>query len=152
MDMRWFSDNIVIDLIEVPAANPSDGTVPATYKDVSEFERFAFLRGVGSSDDTSCLMQVKQATSAAGAGSKDVTGAVSTSATAIGSGANNKWAIIEVETAKLDSNNGFRYVAVAKTATGGAATASTIWFFGWRATTMPVTQPASKGEIVTLGG
>ena len=152
MNTRWLSDDVVIDLIEVPAASSSDATVPASYKDVSEFERFAFLRGIGVSDDTSVTMQVKQATSAGGAGSKDVTGAVSTSATAVGSGANSKWAIIEVETVKLDSANGFRYVAVNKLSSGGAATASTIWFFGWRANTMPVTQPASKGEIVTLGG
>ena len=152
MDMRNFSDDVYIDLIQVPAANPSDTTLPASYKDVSGFERFAFLRGVGASDDTTVTMQVVQATAAAGTGKKNVTGAVSTSASSIGSGANNKWAIIEVEVAKLDSANGFRYVAVDGVASGGSATASTMWFFAWRAREFPVTQPASKGEIVTLNG
>lgn len=152
MNTRWFSDDILIDLVQSPAANPTDGTSPATYKDVSQYERFAFLRGVGVSDDTSVAMQVVQATSAAGAGKKNITGAVSTSVTAVGSGANNKYAIIEVEQNLLDSANGFRYVSVDHTATGGSTTASTIWFFAWRAKEMPVTQPTAKGEIVKLGG
>ena len=151
MDMRRLNDDVYIQPIEWPAANPADGTIPASYIDVSEFERWAFVQLVGVSDDTTVTMQMKQATAAAGTGSKDVTGAL-TSATGAGSGANNKWKILGCEQSHLDTNNGFRYVAVARVATGGAATASTIIFLGWRARTMPVTQPASFAEAVWIDG
>lgn len=151
MDMRLFTDDVVLDVVEFPAANPSDGTVPASYKDVSEFGYFGFLQIVGVSNDTTVTMQVVQATSAGGAGKKNVTGAITT-ATSLGSASNNKWAMVIVQQDKLDSANGFRYVAVDRVASGGSATASTIIFLGWRPMTMPVTQPASFAEVIALVG
>lgn len=149
--MRRFGENVYIDMVVVPTANPTDGTHPATYIDVSDCERFAFYRFCGSSDDTSVTMKVVQATSSAGAGSKDVSGAAIT-ATSLGSGETNQLAGVEVQTSMLDINNGFRYVAVAHTATGGSATATAILFFKWRTASTPVTQPASVAEIVYLDG
>ena len=55
-----------------------------------------------------------QATDSGGTGSKDITGAAITQLTALGI------AIVEVDTAKLDLTNGFRYVA----ATGTTAVAT----------------------------
>lgn len=148
MNFRRIFENIVFRLIEPPGA-VSDGVVPSTYIDVSEFERFGFMRIVGTSNDTSVSMQVVQATSAAGAGSKPVTGAA-LSTDAVGSESPNEWAGVEVEQRKLDLNNGYRYVAVDKAATGGSATNGAILFIGHRGKYYPVVQEAA--ELIYVDG
>jgi len=149
--MRRFSQDIYVDVVELPVANAADATVPASYIDVSPYERFAFLRLVGATDDTAVTMQVVQATAAAGTGSKNITGAAITGTVLAGAN-DNKFAIVEVENTMLDTANGFRYVAVALTSTGGTATIATTFFFAWRAREMPVTQPAKFTEKVYLDG
>lgn len=141
--MRRLTPDMYIQVIEFPVANSTDGTVPASYIDVSNFQRFAFMRIVGVSNDTTVSMQVVQATAAAGTGSKNVTGALMTT-TALGSGVNNKYALVECTHDQLDINNSFRYVAVTHTATGGNATGSAILFFGWNTRELPVTQPSTQ--------
>lgn len=143
MDMRRMTPDLYIQIVEFPVANSTDGTVPGTYIDVAPFERFAFQRIVGVSNDTTVSMQVVQATTAAGAGSKNVSGAAITT-TSLGSGVNNKYALVELNQSALDINNGFRFVAVSHTATGGSATGSCIIFYGWRAREFPVTQPSTQ--------
>lgn len=130
-------------------ANPATittGTIPATYIDASPYEAFAFVLELGATDNT-VDMKVVQATAGAGTGSKDVSGAVITQLSGTD---DNKQASIEVDTANLDLANGFRYVAV--TATIAGTTTASIYFVGYNAKSVPVTQPAAYVEQVTVGG
>jgi len=146
--MRRIFENVVFVLVEPPGA-VVDRIVPTTYIDVSQYERFAFLRMVGTTDDTAVSMQVVQATTAAGANSKNVPGAALTPTVLAGTN-DNKWAGVEVETRRLDINNNFRFVAVNVAATGGENTNGAILFIGWRTTIYPVTQNAA--ELVYVDG
>ena len=150
-NFRRLGENVLIQLVQVPATNPADATVPSTYIDVSGYERFAFLVLVGGTDDTAVTMQVVQATAAAGTGKKNVTGAAITGTVLAGTN-DNKWALVEVQQNQLDINNSFRYVAVDYAATGGSATASAIVFLAWRGQATPVTQGADKAEIAYVDG
>lgn len=132
-----------------PVDNTSAGaaTIPASYIDVSEFERFAFLISVGNMTGT-LDAQVVQATAAAGTGSKNITGAVITQ---LGASDDNKQVLIEVETRKLDINNDFRYVSLTLTEAGSTAQLADVWFIGL-AESAPVTQHADVDETVFVGG
>lgn len=148
--MRRFTENVYLQMVKQPVAL-SDETIPATYIDVSAYERFAFLIAVGATDDTAVSMQVVQATSSAGAGSKSITGAAITTTVLAGTN-DNKWAIVEVESRKLDIANDFRYVAVTVAATGGTSTLGTVLFIAWRGPTLPPTFGSDKAEIVYVDG
>lgn len=144
-------ENVVFQLVYPPIANIVDGTYPATYIDVTNFERFGFILQVGATDDTAVTMQLVQATSAAAAGSKNITGAAITGTLLAGTN-DNKWAEVEVEQRKLDLPNDFRYVAATIGATGGSATLASLLFFGFRARTYPVTQGSDNAELVYVDG
>jgi hypothetical protein len=135
-------------IVQPPIADVPDGsTLPATYIDVSEYDYFAFDLILGATDRTNTKIQVVQATDSAGTGSKNVSGAVNT---AFGATSDNKMARVECRASALDTANGFRYVAVTITNTGGAAALGAIMFKGWRARNLPVTQPAAFAEIVRV--
>lgn len=121
-------------------------TLPATYIDASPYEAFAFVLEVGSTNNN-VDMQLVQATSAAAAGSKNISGAAITQLT---SGDSNKQASVEVDTANLDLANGFRYVSATITIAG--TTTASCYFVGYNAKSVPVTQPAAFVEQVTVGG
>lgn len=124
------------------------GTLPASYINVGDYERFAFLLELGATDQTTDF-KVVQATAAAGTGSKDVSGAVITQFSATD---DNKQAIIEVETKKLDINNGFYFVAVTSTVATGTATTASIVFYGINPHVVPVAQPAAFAQKVLVAG
>jgi hypothetical protein len=151
--MRRITENVFVKLAMPPTANPTDGIFPSssTYIPVAEYERFAFLIEVGATDDTSITAQVVQATAAAGTGSKNITGAAIT-ATLLAGTNDNKFAIIEIERAKLDIANDFTHVAITIAATGGSASAMAITFLGWRLRTYPPTFGSDKAEIVIVDG
>jgi len=138
-------EQIYEQLVAGPAV-VSTSTVPASYIDVSGFERFQFKINMGATDGT-LDAQVKQATAAAGTGSKNITGAAITQLSATD---DNKQAIIEVQTSKLDINNDFRYVAITLTASG--TTTLSCEFRGLNPDKAPVTQPAAFVEQVFVGG
>ncbi len=132
-------------------ANPgtiSAGTLPASYINVSDFERFAFVFELGATDQAADF-KVVQATAAAGTGSKDVSGAVITQ---LATTDDNKQVIIEVEVRKLDINNGFYFVAATTALTGGAATTGSIVFYGINPGVVPVTQPAALAQKILVAG
>lgn len=151
--MRRLSENLFMQLVMSPRANPTDGVFPSssTYIDVSEYSRFAFVVMVGGTDDTSITGQVVQATAAAGTGSKSITGAALTSTVLAGSN-DNKWSIIEVERNHMDIANSFQYVGIDVAATGGSASAMSIMFYGWRARKLPPTFGTDLGEQVFVDG
>lgn len=94
----------------------SDGTT--AYIDMADKHTAEFFLSLGATDQTTD-MKLVQATSAAGAGVKDITGAVITQLSATN---DNKQASIEIDPYQLDFNNGFRYVAAVIDVTGGSAT------------------------------
>jgi hypothetical protein len=148
--MRRFTENVFLQQVKVIAALV-DGTFPASYIPVAEYERFAFLISVGATDDTAVTAQVVQATAAAGTGSKVITGAAITGTLLAGTN-DNKWAMIEVESRRLDIANNFSHVAITLGGTGGTDTTMACFFIGWRARTLPPTFGADKAEIVYVDG
>ena len=128
----------------------ADGNFPASvsYIDVSSYETFSFVLFVGTLD-SALTCQVRQDTSATETASiKDVTGAVQV----VGAGDDNEWMVIEVETAKLDIANGFRYVTLAVSGAAGGNDYLCIVLRGGRARRLPVTQPAGFSAHVLVAG
>ena len=121
-------------------------TLPASYIDISNFERFQFKLAMGATDGV-LDVQVKQATAAAGTGTKVITGAAITQLSATD---DNKQVLIEVQSNQLDINNGFRYVAITITAAG--TTTLYAEFRGLNPKSAPVTQPAAFTQQVFVGG
>ena len=137
--MATFHDldkNLFFQLVQAPKSAVGSVTVPATYIDVSGYDSFAFVLAVGAGfDRTTYTMQVVQGTSSGGAGSKNVTSALSVTPTAA-----NKMEMVIVRSSALDTANSFRYVAVTTASSGGTTDVGSIWFLGWRARTLPPTQ------------
>lgn len=131
------TENLYIQRVHGPVSGLGSTIVPATYIDAQPFEEFAFILVVGATDRTTTTIQVLQATSAAGAGSKNVAGAVNTTFAATD---DNKWAAVQVQNEQLDKANGFRYVAVQPATAGGAADLACVLFVGIGAKNKPVTQ------------
>ncbi len=127
-----------------------DGNFPASaaYIDVSNFTHFAFLIDAGTLD-SALTCQVRQDTSATETASiKDVTGAVAV----VGTTDDNDSFVIEVEAAKLDIANGFRYVTLAVSGAAGGNDYLCINFLGWNARHMVVTQPAEFATHALVAG
>lgn len=127
-----------------------DGNFPASasYIDVSGFYTFCFLVRAGALD-SALTLQVKQDTSATETASiKNITDATVT----VGTGDDNGWASIEVEVAKLDIANGFRYVTLAVSGAAGSNDYLDIIFLGRLPRTAPVTQSASYFDYAIVAG
>lgn len=128
-----------------PATDLGAAIVPATYIDVTQFERFGFVVLMGTSNRTTATIQIVQATAAAGTGSKNVTGAVNTTTPTTG-----QWAVVDCSADQLDINNGFRYVAVQCAVAGGTAGAAAVLFYGVRPRNESVTPDANLAQVVIL--
>jgi hypothetical protein len=144
-----WDDAVFTQMLEGGLTALADANYPASgsYIDVSEFEHFVFLIGL----DTVATpdFQVYQDTSATQtSGIKVITGAAKTD---VVTGDDGKWFSIEVESARLDIANGFRYVTLTVSGTGGSDNAN-VWFFGYRARRMPVTQPDDYLAAVVVAG
>ena len=135
--------------------NAEDGLVAQYYPlsgsfiDVTEYTHFAFLIGLGALD-SALTPQVFQDTSATETASiKVITGAAET----ILDNDDDDTFLIEVETARLDIENSFRYVTLSMVGAAGGNDYAAVWFFGWNAR-RTVTQPAtfSSGNATALVG
>jgi hypothetical protein len=127
-----------------------DGVFPAStlFIDVSNFTHFAFLVKVGTLN-SALTLQVHQDTSATQTASvKDITGAT----LVVGAGDGDELKSIEVEAARLDIANNFRYVTLDITGAAGGDDYLSILFLGWNARRTPVTQPAAYSEAVVIAG
>jgi hypothetical protein len=128
-----------------------DGNFPAStaYIDVSEFERFVFLVHAGTLN-SALTLQVEQDTSATETASiKVVTGATDI----VGTSDDDDVFMIEVETARLDIANGFRYVTLDVAGAGGGDDYLDIIFIGVNPRREPVTQPATTtGNTIQVAG
>ena len=148
--LNTFQEEVYIQKVLDPVDNTGAGaaTVPATYIDVSDFERFVFLLSIGNMTGT-LDMQVVQAQDGAGTGSKNIANAVITQ---LGASDDNKQVLVEVEVRKLDINNGFHFVAITLTEAGSSAQLADAFFFGINPGNAPVTQHADVAETVFVGG
>lgn len=125
-----------------------DGGFPASgsYIEVGQYERFGFLVRAGALD-SALTCQVQQA-AAIDDTPVDVAGAVVT----VGTGDDNELFLIEVETRKLDLNNGYNYVTLDVAGATGGNDYLDIVFVGINPLTMPVTQPAGTNTPVIVAG
>lgn len=144
-----FSKSFYLQMLEGGKDVLTDANYPVSgsYIDVSEYESFVFLIGL----DTIATpdFAVYQDTSATQTASiKAVTSAAKTD---VVTGDDGKWFTIEVETARLDVANGFRYVTLTVSGTGGADNAN-VWFLGNLPRRRPVTQHANFLEEVLVAG
>jgi hypothetical protein len=101
------------------AVDPIDGATTArssSWVDISKFPKFAGIALAGAITGT-IDAKLEQATSNAGAGAKDVSGKAITQLTASD---DNKQAVINCSQEDLDFNNGFKYVRLTITPTGGS--------------------------------
>lgn len=127
-----------------------DGRFPASgsFEEVGNYTHFAFLIFLGTLD-SELTAQVYQDTSATETGSiKVITGAVATLAATD----DNKWASIEVETAKLDIQNSFHFVTLNIAGAAGANDYAAIVFMAWNARHAPVTQVANYDQAIEIMG
>jgi hypothetical protein len=145
-----FDKDVEIHLLNTEDALSDGQRLPASgsFIDVSKFERFAFLVGAGALANALTL-KVEQDTSATvTANVKDVANAtVSVLATG-----DDKWYLIEVQTAHLDTNNDFHYVTLNVAGAGAGTDFASVFFLGVNPKTRPVTQPATKGSAVAVVG
>jgi len=150
--MRNFYQEARVDMIHNPGAITT-GVIPSTYLDTSEYDRVVFLIALGATDNNFDAV-ARQATSAAGAGAKNVSyvnnagTTVTAQITQLAGTDDNKYASIEIPVSKLDIANGFRYVALSCTVAG--TTTAAIWAISYPARNLPVTQPAAWDEAVEL--
>jgi hypothetical protein len=130
--------------VETVLAEATMYPASGAFIDVAKYHRFAlvFLPGALANQQ---VFQVQQATANNGT-PKDVTGAALT----IAANGDNKPCILEVDVAKLDVNNGYRYITLDNTG-GATGDYCAILFLGFGAK-VPVTQDANFGQFVKLVG
>ena len=126
-----------------PSADLGSTITPAIYIEAGQFDRMAFVLVFGVTDRTTLTIQVLQATSSAGAGSKALTTDLKN--TTPSATDDNKWCVLEFGADQLDIANGFHFVAVQPAVAGGAAALSTVLFFGWRARNLSVVPLTTAG-------
>jgi hypothetical protein len=116
-----------------------------SFIDVSRFERFAFLIAAGALN-SALTLQVQQATAVDGT-PKDVTDAV----VVVAATDDDQWFVIEVQTAKMDINNDYRYVTLKATGAADSDDFAAITFFGY-GDYQPIAQGDTLEEAVFIGG
>lgn len=124
-------------------------TVTTGWVDVSGWQQLMAIVAVGDMVATSTVdAKIEQATSAAGAGAKDVSGLAITQLTQAGSD-DNKQAIINVKQTDLDFNNDFQFVRLSVTiGTAGSDLAGLLLGFDPRYNTAADNDASTVDEIV----
>jgi hypothetical protein len=139
MRMNLYENCYVLQLNAEDALVAQNYPLSGSYIDTREFTHFAFLMLMGALD-SALTPQVIQDTSATETASvKNVTGAVES----IAADADDQTFSIEVETAKLDIGNDFRYVSLTMAGAAGGNDYGAIVFLGWNVREAPVTQPST---------
>lgn len=127
-----------------------DGKFPASgsFIDVADYERFAFIIRAGTLN-SALTVTVNQAAAVDGT-PKAITGAVTTVA-ASGDTGDNSLHIIEVETRKLDINNGYHYATLDIAGAAGGDDYADVIFVGINPHQAPVTQPDTVVTVRVMG-
>jgi hypothetical protein len=144
---QLFSEAVLIQQLNVEdAVAVQSYPASAAFIDVSGYERFSFLVQAGALD-TALTFQVQQAAAINGS-PKDVTGAVAV----VAATDDDKWALIEVQTARLDINNDYHFVTLKATGASGGNDYAAITFFGVNPGSKKVTQGADCAQVVSVVG
>lgn len=139
----------VSEVVGVVAAIDPDaiaaGTVTSSWVSVKNFVRYALLVASGDLGAAATLdCKLQQATSAAGAGAKDITGKAITQLTQAGSGS-DKQAWIDLRPEELDLDGGFTHVRISMTvATATSEAAAFLLGFA------PARGPATDNDAATV--
>jgi hypothetical protein len=121
------------------------GSVSTAWVDASKFSKFMAIVQAGVLGASATLdAKLEQATTSGGAGAKDITGKAITQLTKAGSD-DNKEAVINLDTEKLDVAGGFRYVRLTLTV-GTAASLVSGMLLGF----VPRYGPASDSDATTV--
>lgn len=133
-------------------------TVPGTlstgltaWQEATDCERFAWLLALGATDNT-VDFKIQQASDSSGTGAKDIAdggdSSVKAEITQLVGTDDNKYVLIEVQTAALDE--GFGHVAASLTVAG--TTTGSLLFMRLNNGYKPVTQPTELAEKVVIVG
>ena len=146
--MKEFAVNTYFEGINNFNTAITDGKFPASasFIDVSGYAWFAFGIRAGTLD-SALTCQVEQATANDGT-PKDVTGAVDI----VGATDDNDYLWIEVQSAQLDLDGGYRYVTLDITGAAGGNDYLDVIFYGLHAKEMPITRHANTQAPVVLAG
>lgn len=105
----------------IPPDAQSAGTAVTGWIDARKAERFLGVVMVGDMVSTSTVnAKIQQATDSSGTGAKDITGKAITALTEAGSDG-DKLALINLEAAELDVNNGFCFIQMSITTAAAAS-------------------------------
>lgn len=144
--MRTFHDNMLFAEVFPPAAW-ADGTVPASYIDMADYERCVFLIMTGAMDTSDVVAaQVVQATDAAGSGSKPLVGATITD---LDIDDDDALATIEIRDTALDVENGFRFLSLTIDETNSPGFGCVIALL-YKGGGLPPAQPATYVEQIEV--
>lgn len=126
-----------------------DGKYPTSgnFKDMRGVHRFAVI-GIVNAVGSATTIQVQQATAANGV-PKNITDAVHV-IPADGS-EDGKWFCIEVDTARMDSNNDYKYVTVDVSGAAGGNDTVTLLLLEFAGSKMPVTQSDLAAAVNVVG-
>ena len=139
--------------VKVHVLNKGTALAVAKYPTSGNFKRIGGKKRFGimvivNAVNSACVLQVQQATAANGT-PKNIDGAVKTIA-ADGSD-DGKWSIIEVDTAKMDINNGYQYITVDVTGASGSNDLATILLLEFAGDKIPVTQVDFDEAVNVVG-
>lgn len=110
----------------VHAISQGVGTATSAWIDMSRFDKILAVIDAGVLGAAATLdAKIQQATSAAGAGAKDITGKAVTQLTKAGTD-DNKWALINLASEELDVTGGFRFVQLSLTVAAAASLVSAL--------------------------
>ena len=125
----------------------SAGTVATTWIDMSEFERLLAVLMVGTMGSGGTVdAKLEQATDAAGADVKDVTGKAVTQLTEAGED-DDKQALINLNADEMDIANGFTHVRLSVTVAGAACDIAAA-VIGFDAREQPHAHAATVAEVI----
>lgn len=130
-----------------PDANTT-GDLDTAWVDAAFYDTFMAVIMAGDLGSSATLdARLRQATSDAGAGAKNITGKAITQLTQAGTDS-NKQAVINCRTSDLDTNNGYRYVSL-QVSVGTATSDSAAVLLGFLSRYGAGADLASVDEIVT---
>lgn len=120
--------------------------VTGSFIDMAPFSHGVFLIGIGT-EDTATTFQVYQDTSATETADIKV---VTSASQLVPDNADNKWMTIEFNANQMDQDNDFRYVTLVSSAGAGNNDYYCVFFLGFGAKKMPVSQETNYAYSVSV--
>jgi hypothetical protein len=150
MNPGWLFENNVycVKCNNFNTAVAASDRLPASgsFIDMAGYDHGVFLIGVGT-EDTAATFAVYQDTSATETASIK---AVTSASQLVAATDDNKWLTIEFNASQLDQDNSFRYVTLVPDAGTGSNDYYCVFFLGFGARDLPVTQPSNYAYHVSV--